>query len=434
VDLMSRVLEKYKAWIATQSDTVLGLEVETSEELITLLGRVYQTARQCPPVLDLLREKQRFVMDLQAERAAHPLHTLVVLPQAQDGIRERQQAVLANAAERLPADLHALMSAALTVCEKFSGGADWPAWQALRDALAAYGLPTNPAPTRTDPASCPDIVVLCGPTRFRETYRQANAVLTIQNKIVLSCGVFKGDPEVGAAPKGMLDELHLRKIELADEVVLIGGRHYAGESTLREIAHAERIGLPIREWRLEPRDIAAMVQVTPKSTPALAPHPDPAPPHTLQLCVVIDGGHTHIASYHGPVPAAQVGQIDAAAQMDSPPAYLPDGAYMVPVAWEAAGLRDLPVPGLDWTHATPVAAPSCGVASVGDPRPARRIPATRQAASDELLTLISDLGHAARFISLESGNKAHRAVFLLGALDQAHDQGFWPDVKPEVRP
>ncbi|MEV7952944.1 hypothetical protein [Streptomyces sp. NPDC088141] len=42
----------------------------------------------------------------------------------------------------------------------------------------------------------------------------------------------------------MLDELHLRKINLADEVLVVDPGDCAGESTSREIAYAEERGKP----------------------------------------------------------------------------------------------------------------------------------------------------------------------------------------------
>ena len=91
----------------------------------------------------------------------------------------------------------------------------------------------------------PTVVTLCGPTRFREGYRRTNAMLTLNGFLVLSCGVFKGDPEWGEEAKLNLDALHLQKINLADAVVVIGTYDQAGESTRREIAYAETCGLPI---------------------------------------------------------------------------------------------------------------------------------------------------------------------------------------------
>lgn len=40
----------------------------------------------------------------------------------------------------------------------------------------------------------------------------------------------------------MLDDMHLRKIDLADEIFVINVGGYIGESTRREIAYAEQTG------------------------------------------------------------------------------------------------------------------------------------------------------------------------------------------------
>ncbi len=97
----------------------------------------------------------------------------------------------------------------------------------------------------------PRLVCLCGPTRLREGYRAANAALTLEGHIVLSCGVFKGDPEESLAARGELDALHRRKIALADEVVVIGGRERAGENTQAQIAYAEVLGKTVTEWPVQ---------------------------------------------------------------------------------------------------------------------------------------------------------------------------------------
>src|SRR5205085_10771505 len=69
----------------------------------------------------------------------------------------------------------------------------------------------------------PIIVCLCGSTRFGEAFRKANLEETLAGKIVLSIGCdFKSDDALGLteADKERLDELHLRKIDLADEVLI----------------------------------------------------------------------------------------------------------------------------------------------------------------------------------------------------------------------
>lgn len=103
-------------------------------------------------------------------------------------------------------------------------------------------------------ADRPTIVVLCGSTRFDDQFQEANYRLTMAGRIVLSVGFYPhasaehGHGEgVGhnSAEKITLDELHKRKIDLADEVHVLNVDGYIGESTRSEIAYAEAAGKPI---------------------------------------------------------------------------------------------------------------------------------------------------------------------------------------------
>jgi len=106
----------------------------------------------------------------------------------------------------------------------------------------------------------PEIVVLCGSTRFFDAFQKANYELTMAGKIVLSVGFYPhasaehGHGEgVGHASveKVMLDELHKRKIDLADRVHVLNVDGYVGDSTRSEIEHARALGKPIT-WLEEP--------------------------------------------------------------------------------------------------------------------------------------------------------------------------------------
>ena len=69
--------------------------------------------------------------------------------------------------------------------------------------------------------------------------------LTLEGSIVISVGLFghSGDEEVWKpGTKEMLDDMHLRKIDMADEIFVINVDGYIGESTKREIAFAEKTG------------------------------------------------------------------------------------------------------------------------------------------------------------------------------------------------
>ena len=101
----------------------------------------------------------------------------------------------------------------------------------------------------------PEIVCLCGSTRFEETYREENERLTREGKIVLSVGVFghaDDGPDLSEDEKAALDELHERKIDLADRVHVINVDGYVGDSTRSEIAYARAHDVPIT-W-LEPEE------------------------------------------------------------------------------------------------------------------------------------------------------------------------------------
>jgi hypothetical protein len=98
----------------------------------------------------------------------------------------------------------------------------------------------------------PTITVLCGSTRFGEAFQDANLRLTMAGHIVLSIGCdMKSDSELWSDPveaeqiKKRLDELHMRKIDLADEVYVLNVDGYIGESTRNEIAYAQALRKPV---------------------------------------------------------------------------------------------------------------------------------------------------------------------------------------------
>jgi len=93
----------------------------------------------------------------------------------------------------------------------------------------------------------PTIVVLCGSTRFWREFQAAALRETLAGRIVLSIGAASGtdDDHFGNLPreeydraKEQLDWLHLCKIDLADEVLILNVGGYLGESTTREACYA----------------------------------------------------------------------------------------------------------------------------------------------------------------------------------------------------
>ncbi len=99
------------------------------------------------------------------------------------------------------------------------------------------------------------VVTLCGSTRFKEEFFKAQKELTLQGCIVISVGLFghSGDDEVWTeGTKEMLDDMHKRKIDMADEIFVINVGGYIGQSTRSEIEYAEKNGIAVRY--LEPID------------------------------------------------------------------------------------------------------------------------------------------------------------------------------------
>ena len=93
------------------------------------------------------------------------------------------------------------------------------------------------------------VITLCGSTKFKEEFIYAQKELTLQGYIVISVGLFghSGDDEVWQeGTKEMLDDMHRRKIDMADGIFVINKNGYIGESTQREIYYALSLGKEVR--------------------------------------------------------------------------------------------------------------------------------------------------------------------------------------------
>ena len=96
------------------------------------------------------------------------------------------------------------------------------------------------------------VITLCGSTRFKDAFIEAQKRLTLEGNIVISVGLFghSGDTEVWEGmsedtltkTKEMLDDMHKRKIDMADEIFVINVGGYIGSSTQSEIEYAEAAG------------------------------------------------------------------------------------------------------------------------------------------------------------------------------------------------
>ena len=100
------------------------------------------------------------------------------------------------------------------------------------------------------------VITLCGSTRFKNEFIEVQKRLTLEGNIVISVGLFghAGDKEVWEGmdedtltqTKMMLDDMHKRKIDMADEIFVINVGGYIGDSTRSEIAYAMEHGKVVR--------------------------------------------------------------------------------------------------------------------------------------------------------------------------------------------
>ena len=93
------------------------------------------------------------------------------------------------------------------------------------------------------------IITLCGSTRFKDAFMETQKRLTLGGNIVISVRLFghSGDDEVWTeGTKEMLDDMHKRKIDLADDIYVINVGGYIESSTRSEIDYARATGKTVR--------------------------------------------------------------------------------------------------------------------------------------------------------------------------------------------
>lgn len=147
-----------------------------------------------------------------------------------------------------------------------------------------YVLRVAPAAPEREPlkGERPKVVCLCGSSRFvAEMACISWALERDEGAIVLSLHLLPRwyphtAPDHQAEAEGKkehFDELHLRKIDLADQVLVVNIGGYIGDSTRREIAYAEAHGKPVRY--LESAAERAPVAQPPEETRSPSGEPTP---------------------------------------------------------------------------------------------------------------------------------------------------------------
>jgi len=116
---------------------------------------------------------------------------------------------------------------------------------------------------KTDNARKYKVITLCGSTRFKDEFMEAQKRLTLAGNIVISVGLFghSGDDEVWenmdegtlTKTKEMLDDMHKRKIDMSDGIYVINVGGYIGDSTRSEIEYAIKTGKTV-EYLVQPAE------------------------------------------------------------------------------------------------------------------------------------------------------------------------------------
>ncbi|WP_413303588.1 hypothetical protein AA0X95_26400 [Bacillus sp. 1P10SD] len=94
------------------------------------------------------------------------------------------------------------------------------------------------------------VITLCGSTKFKEQFEKANVYLTLQGNAVISLGFFEQSEgiEITKEQEELFAKIHLKKIDLADEIFIIDVDGYIGSSTRNEIEYATKTGKTVRYY------------------------------------------------------------------------------------------------------------------------------------------------------------------------------------------
>ncbi len=88
------------------------------------------------------------------------------------------------------------------------------------------------------------VITLCGSTKFKNEYHKINRKLTLEGNVVISVGVFGYEEEDEI--RELLQKIHRKKIDMADEIFVINVDGFISVHTQQEIDYAKKIGKPIK--------------------------------------------------------------------------------------------------------------------------------------------------------------------------------------------
>ena len=92
------------------------------------------------------------------------------------------------------------------------------------------------------------VITLCGSARFKDEFRKQEQILSLKGYIVLSPIFFDEEiqTKLERTKLEMLKLMHYKRIELADEILVINKYGYIGDSTKKEIDFAKKLNKIIK--------------------------------------------------------------------------------------------------------------------------------------------------------------------------------------------
>lgn len=98
------------------------------------------------------------------------------------------------------------------------------------------------------------VTTLCGSMRFRDEFARLEAELTLAGHVVLSPAPLTTSTAPTAEERARLGRVHLQKVAMADEVLVVNVGDHVGDATRREIEHARSLGIAVRYLQPHPAD------------------------------------------------------------------------------------------------------------------------------------------------------------------------------------
>ncbi len=94
------------------------------------------------------------------------------------------------------------------------------------------------------------VITLCGSSKFKQDFERVNRQLTLQGNVVITLAFFGHADNIPVTPeqKRLVDEIHLRKIDLADSIYVINKGGYVGNPRHGKSSMQRLTGNKLLSW------------------------------------------------------------------------------------------------------------------------------------------------------------------------------------------